>query len=259
MAKKKNGNKMWIAGAVLGAVAGAAYALWKTPMSGQELRGRLASGPVAQRDDISTDKTYTPGTADKILTRVEQTLAPLVGVELGKTANGNGVSDTDETERVVAAEPKVPEAPFEAADATPDPGSDRTTSGTGVRAKRFAWGEPAPEAGAQTFEEDPVTEPAHTREPAAPSRLAPPNDGAYGMESIRAQRFSWGEPAPEATDESDDKADQADQTDQPRTDQLATAGSTTGDDESRPVEPVTGEATKPGNKMRQFPKLGGLE
>ncbi len=281
MAKKKNGNKMWIAGAVLGAVAGAAYALWKTPMSGQELRGKLASGPVAQRDEITTATSYKPGAANKILSKVEQTLAPIVGVELGKTANGNGLSHEATAEAKVVVKPASPsvaskpqedvamtksdnDPKFDAADAAPDPGRNAPVSGNdSIRAKRFAWGSPTPEAGVQPvptepMEEDPVTEPALAREPATPAKLVPPGEGGYGKDTIRASRFAWGEPAPDSTSEEDVAPEYQTGDDQPRTDQLATAGSTTvGGD--RPLEAVSGEAATPQSKQRKFPKLGGLE
>lgn len=285
MTKKKNGNKMWIAGAVLGAVAGAAYALWKTPMSGQELRGKLASGPVAQRDDVTTSRTHTPGPADKILSKVEQTLAPLVGVELGKTANGTRPANGAVTEPIAVATPAAEKVPvtsppkehatmtksesekdpkFDAADPTPDPGRNAADYGNdSIRAKRFAWGSPTPEAGVQPvptepMEEDPVTEPALAREPVAPTKVVPPGDGGYGKDSIRSNRFAWGEPAPDATAGHDETTEHQVEENAPLSDQVATAGSTTAG-ESRPVDAVSDEASTPGSKLRKFPSLGGLE
>lgn len=308
MAKKKNGNKVWIMGAVLGAVTGAAYALWKTPMSGQELRGKLSAGPVAQREKITTTTVRTPTTGDTLLSRVEQTLAPVVGVQLGKTANGPapvreaatgpisvpnppGVSAAQRTvagapkEEVVVTTPDKKQTnqsnqtnetekdpKFNAADATPDPGRNAPTdTGTGdsIRAKRFAWGSPTPEAGVQPvptepMAEDPVTEPAIAREPAAPAQMVPPGNSAYGGDTIRAKRFTWGEPTPDAVSEQEGSAEHdrgpehVTDSDQPRTDQLATAASsTTG--AGQPLDTVSEAAATSRNTKRQFPKLGGLE
>lgn len=286
MAKKKSGNKTWIAGAVLGAVAGAAYALWKTPMSGGELRSKLAPGPVAQRDDAATDTVRTATLGDRILGKVEETLAPIVGVELGKTANGPAplkmkvseaisvpdgavnqtaeipVVTTPQEENTMTEHEKDPK--FKAAEPTPDPG--RNTDGYGsdsIRAKRFAWGSPTPEAGVQPvptepMQEDPVTEPAMAREPAAPGQLVPPGEGGYGKDSVRSQRFAWGDPAPDSTTEHDDDTDGSAPGSQPLSDQLATAGSTTAG-HSRPLEAVSDEAGINKNTKREFPKLGGLE
>lgn len=286
MAKKKSGNKIWITGAVLGAVAGAAYAVWKTPMSGQELRSKLSTGPVDQDDSVTTDTVRTPNAADKLLGKVEQTLAPIVGVQLGKTANGPAPAHDPATgpitvatppmdmaaENVVSASAEEPKAmtntdkdpKFNAADATPDPGRNVEESGSdSIRAKRFAWGSPTPEAGvqpvpAEPLEEDPVTEPAMAREPTAPAQVTPPGDSSYGSDSIRAKRFSWGEPAPDKTTAHDDASNGESEDDQPRTDQLATAGVATAGD-TRPVEAVSHEAAVNRGSKRDFPKLGGLE
>lgn len=286
MAKKKSGNKMWITGAVLGAVAGAAYALWKTPMSGQELRSKLSTGPVDQQDAVSTDAVRTPSAADRLLGKVEQTLAPIVGVQLGKTANGPApvhdpvtgpisvatppvdtaaeteVSATHEEHTAMTKTDKDPK--FNAADATPDPGRNTDQTGSdSIRAKRFAWGSPTPEAGVQPvptepMEEDPVTEPAIAREPAAPAQMVPPGDSNSGSDTIRSKRFSWGEPAPDKTTAHDNVSEDDTGESQPRTDQLATAGATTAGG-SRPVEAVSEEASVHTGKKRDFPKLGGLE
>lgn len=261
MANKKNGNKMWIAGAVLGAVAGAAYALWKTPMSGQELRGKLASGPVAQRDDVTTNTTHTPGTADKILSKVEQTLAPLVGVELGKTANGTGPSAAAVTEPVSAVKPtpapKTPAAPFKAADVQQETVSEEVAAASGsatfgtdsIRAQRFAWGSPTPEAGIQPVPVDPVAEqvvpdPEPVKEPVA---AAASSD--KGSESILSNRFAWGEPAPNASAEGSGTA----------APQQRAANTSSSSGDTRPVEAVSNEAAPRGSNFRKFPNLGGLE
>lgn len=277
MAKKKSGNKMWIAGAVLGAVAGAAYALWKTPMSGQELRGKLSTGSIDQHDDVDVETVRTPNAADKLLSKVEQTLAPIVGVQLGKTANGPAPAHDPVTGPISVATPPVDtvadQAPitdtdkdprFNAAEATPDPGRNvEGSGGDSIRAKRFAWGSPTPEAGVQAvpaepLEENPVTEPAIAREPAAPAQVVPPGDSGYGSESIRAKRFSWGEPAPDSSTVPSDTHVNGSESTQPRTDQLATAGVSTADD-TRPVETVSPGAAVNRSNKRDFPKLGGLE
>ena len=291
MAKKNNGNKVWIMGAVLGAVAGAAYALWKTPMSGQDLRTRLSPGPVDQSDAVNTDKVHTPNAADRMMSKVEQTLAPIVGVQLGKTANGPAPTNESVTAPISVppapaspvAEPVVVSSPpedtvmtkpeknetemdpkFNAADATADPASNAKDVGDGgIRAKRFAWGSPTPEAGvqpvpAEPMEEDPVTEPAMAREPATPAQVVPPGDSAYGSDTLRSRRFSWGDPAPESTNGNEESTDGDTAANQPVTDQLATAGATTAG-ENRPLEAVSSEAAGVHSQKRQFPKLGGLE
>lgn len=297
MAKKKSGNKTWIMGAVLGAVAGAAYALWKTPMSGEELRSKLTPGPVSQNDEVTTDAVRTPTAGDKLLSKVEQTLAPVVGVQLGKTANGPAPTNGTETEPIAVViapesimaesnlapgsaatppaspvvaesdlEPDLPiEAPpsFKAAEATADPGGNAAShSSDSIRAKRFTWGSPTPEAGVQPtpiepLEENPVTEPAVAREPATPAQTVPPGDPAYGSDTIRAKRFSWGDPAPEASQSSTDTTEIEAETSQPVTDQLATAAATTSEKDS-PLQAVSTAAVNSAGK-RKFPNLGGLE
>ena len=129
MAKRTNNNKSnksWIFGTVLGAVAGAAYALWKTPMSGQELRGKLSPGPISTS---STAPVATSGGfSNKIMSTVERTLAPIVGVELGKTANGSSHIDHASTEPIAVNTVQAD-----------------TTASNSLRARRFEWGSPAPE------------------------------------------------------------------------------------------------------------------
>ena len=106
--------------------------------------------------------------------------------------------------------------------------------------------------------EDPVTEPAMAREPAAPAQVTPPGDSSYGSDSIRSKRFSWGEPAPDKTTAHDSASNGESEETQPRTDQLATAGVSTAG-ETRPIESVSGEAAVHGGQKRGFPQLGGLE
>lgn len=81
MAGKRH-TAAFITGSVIGGVVGAGIALWKTPQSGADLRALLgsASDPNAQQGRLSSP----------LLGVVEALLAPIVGVELGKTANGSG-------------------------------------------------------------------------------------------------------------------------------------------------------------------------
>ena len=81
MAGKRH-TAAFITGSVIGGVVGAGIALWKTPQSGADLRALLgsASDPNAQQGRLSSP----------LLGVVETLLAPIVGVELGKTANGSG-------------------------------------------------------------------------------------------------------------------------------------------------------------------------
>lgn len=107
MAKNNRHNAAFVVGSVLGAVVGAGAALWKTPYTGQELREKLAGGQKdssgtntaaarpADSGVSATSMSATSATAsersikDKVLSSVEKTLAPIVGVELGKTASGS--------------------------------------------------------------------------------------------------------------------------------------------------------------------------
>lgn len=278
MAKQNSGNKMWIAGAVFGAVAGAAYALWKTPMSGEELRGKLSTGPVSQSDTVKTDSVHTPNAGDKILGKLEQAMAPIVGVQLGKTANGpaptNGVANGTATEPIAVATPPA-EAAAKAEPAAVEATAASTTEygGESFRTKRYEWGTPAPEAteaAAPTQATAPV-EPVEPVEPAAPivqevvdkatESEAETASTNYGSQTLRSRQYGWGEPAPEAT-ASESTATAATATAEPEanqasTDQLATAGASTSAGTS-PIEAVSDAAATAANK-RQFPKLGGLE
>jgi gas vesicle protein len=107
VAKNNRHNAAFVVGSVLGAVVGAGAALWKTPYTGQELREKLTGGPqeasgtdtvVARPADSAVSATSMsttsaranqPSIKDKVLSSVEKTLAPIVGVELGKTASGS--------------------------------------------------------------------------------------------------------------------------------------------------------------------------
>ncbi|MGN6484310.1 MAG: hypothetical protein ACTHMX_07900 [Thermomicrobiales bacterium] len=84
MAGKRH-TAAFIFGTVAGGLAGAAVALWKTPHTGDELRAAITT----VTDPTSTFNTE-PRHSSKLLGAVEYVLAPVVGVELGKTANGSG-------------------------------------------------------------------------------------------------------------------------------------------------------------------------
>ena len=101
VARNNRHNTAFVVGSVLGAVAGAAVALWKTPYTGEELRSKLGSGASHEATGVQTYAAPAPastGTSgsikDKVLSGVEKTLAPIVGVELGKTANAGGATPT---------------------------------------------------------------------------------------------------------------------------------------------------------------------
>lgn len=174
MANNNRHNTAFVVGSVLGAVAGAAVALWKTPYSGEELRTKLgASGGHETTGAQAYTATPAAGTTttvtgersikDKVLSSVEKTLAPVVGVELGKTANGSGATVMDSGEiRVNTGQPGLATAPA-AGDAT---GTDRIT---GNRAKldadkwAKAYGTSASAAAAETEVTRPSTPVAETR------------------------------------------------------------------------------------------------
>jgi hypothetical protein len=96
MARNNRHNTAFVVGSILGAVVGAGAALWKTPYTGEELRHKLTG--AGAHDSTTTVGTQAPQAThagersikDKVLSGVEKTLAPIVGVELGKTANGSG-------------------------------------------------------------------------------------------------------------------------------------------------------------------------
>jgi gas vesicle protein len=105
VANKNRHNAAFVVGAVLGGLGGAAAALWKTPYTGEELRMKLTGGGrTSHSSDVETRAvSATPAQErsfkDKVLSTVESTLAPVVGVKLGKTANEGG-SVTAGTSRV---------------------------------------------------------------------------------------------------------------------------------------------------------------
>lgn len=172
MAKKKNGTKALVLGTVLGFAAGAAYALWKTPQSGKDLRAKLNPAQLFE-------STGASGTYNTLLDAVEHTLAPLVGVQLGKTANDGGTKPTSETGPI--AEPQ-------ASNGSQDPAAG---GGWLPTPPHYDWGATAPE----------VTRPAAvatTEQPSSETSATTSHEG-YGSASIRAKKFAWGSPAPEAT------------------------------------------------------------
>lgn len=97
-AKKKRHNTAFVVGSVTGGLAGAAAALWKTPYSGQELREKITGrfkGSDAGGDTVQIRVTGRPrqqSIQGRILSTIENTLAPIVGVKLGKTANDSGAN-----------------------------------------------------------------------------------------------------------------------------------------------------------------------
>lgn len=107
----------FIAGSVLGGIAGAAIALWKTPQSGPELRASLSGGErhgaVTYRAESTTVETADRRFSNPVLGFVEKAAAPIVGVELGKLAKDH-------------PEPYTAPVRSSAADARP-PGSTEVT------------------------------------------------------------------------------------------------------------------------------------
>jgi gas vesicle protein len=94
VANKNRHNAAFVVGAVLGGLGGAAAALWKTPYTGAELRRKLTGATKSSGNVEVREIRATPGQErsfkDKLLSTVEHTLAPVVGVQLGKTANDTG-------------------------------------------------------------------------------------------------------------------------------------------------------------------------
>lgn len=125
-------NGAFVAGSILGGLAGAAVALWKAPQTGEELRGKLMGGEEGSRRVVvsgvgtgsrgalgrisagaqrmasgvtaASQRVSTPDPAavkasvsssgaslsNRVMSLVERATAPIVGVKLGKTANGSG-------------------------------------------------------------------------------------------------------------------------------------------------------------------------
>ncbi len=84
MAGKRH-TAAFVVGSIAGGLIGAGMALWKTPQSGSELRAQIISA-----GDPSSAGSQAPRHSSRALEVVESLLAPVVGVELGKTANGSG-------------------------------------------------------------------------------------------------------------------------------------------------------------------------
>jgi gas vesicle protein len=208
VAKQKNSNKGWIVGTVLGALGGAAYALWKTPMSGRQVRSKLVPGSTGH-----ASATSGGGMAGTLMSKVEHTIAPIVGVKLGQTAHKTG-----DAEAV-----RVTETTVYSADSAATGGTTVKSDSDSINEKRWAWGSPAPE---RNEVDDPKFQAAETArvEPnlpeSAPDQGSGPfgnsssNDApnqedepvvatssnatpAFGGDTIRQRRFGWGDPAPE--------------------------------------------------------------
>jgi hypothetical protein len=164
VAKTRNRhNAAFVVGSVLGGVAGAAIALWKTPYSGEELRERITGGT----DTTVTGTTATgvgtgstePRFSSKLLSSVENTLAPVVGVRLGKTANEGTVAPVT-TPVVPAASTRgtgttEPPAFVDTADVAPTD----TATGTGIAEPGTASAELAPEGIGHAASTDELTTP----------------------------------------------------------------------------------------------------
>lgn len=81
----KRHTAAFIVGAMAGGLVGAAAALWNAPKSGRDLRTAIANVT-----DPESAYNTAPHISSRALNTVEHFLAPIVGVELGKTANGSG-------------------------------------------------------------------------------------------------------------------------------------------------------------------------
>lgn len=161
-------NAAFVVGSVLGGVVGAAAALWKAPQTGDDLRHRLTSGggdkarsgrvvsgvrtgsgrvlgsarsgwgrvagtgsTAAETSSSGSTTTVSTGQfSNRMLSLVEKAAAPIVGVKLGRTANGSGPAASGTPVRIT---------PIRSAETTPsateppvrDEGSrDRVTFGT---------------------------------------------------------------------------------------------------------------------------------
>jgi len=108
----KRHTAAFVIGSMAGGLVGAALALWKTPQSGAELRAQIASAA-----DPNSPENALPRHSSRTLGVVEQVLAPIVGVELGKTANNSGPippalpQASDITETTPPPAPTVPPVP----------------------------------------------------------------------------------------------------------------------------------------------------
>ncbi len=84
MARNRH-NGALVFGALLGGAVGAAAALWKTPYTGSELRGLIGLPNGTDPGASGTPRSF----GDRALELLEQATAPLVGVQLGQTANNS--------------------------------------------------------------------------------------------------------------------------------------------------------------------------
>ena len=102
----------FIAGGVLGGLVGAAVTLWKTPMSGLELREKLAgyrseTGAIYRPSEsgaLVVDRRFS----NPVLSFVEKITAPIVGVDLGKLAKDDPAAGTAVPIRRSSADAKPP-------------------------------------------------------------------------------------------------------------------------------------------------------
>jgi gas vesicle protein len=104
----KRHNAAFVVGSVLGGLVGAGVALWKTPYSGPELRSMLTGGPGEGHTAGTTTASDEPlRFSSRLLSQVENTLAPVVGVRLGKTANDSGPQTEDSLMSAAVAHQEV--------------------------------------------------------------------------------------------------------------------------------------------------------
>lgn len=111
----------FIAGGVLGGLVGAAVTLWKTPMSGRELRENFggyrsetgATYRPSESGEIVVDRRFS----NPVLSFVEKVTAPIVGVDLGKLAKDDPAAGTAVPIRTSSADAKPPAAATPAATA----------------------------------------------------------------------------------------------------------------------------------------------
>lgn len=160
MAKTRNRhNAAFVVGSVLGGVAGAAIALWKTPYSGAELRERIAGGSGSGTTMTGAGGgSAEPRFSSKLLSTVENTLAPVVGVKLGKTAHeGTVVPATAVVPAATATTPTGTTEPPAFVD-TADVAAAGAT-GVGVAAPGTASPELAPEGVGHAATTDELTTP----------------------------------------------------------------------------------------------------
>lgn len=239
-ASKKRHNAAFVVGSVIGGLAGAAAALWKTPYSGEELRhkltggGQTASSSRAQGTVIAaTPEHQVQGQSfkDKVLSKVESTLAPIVGVQLGKTANDAGSVRT-----------KVVETRVEGATERDAVGFEPTTSmgpGAGIRPDT----ERVPVRSSSESDEYPGAAPAYPDE----EPLGYGDDDATGVgagANVAPVDRDGGAPSrmsPPVTPASDDDAASVEELTRPQVD----------------LVPEAFKEEK--GHMKPFPKLGGNE